>query len=376
MILLAQDSQDPGKLAYEDMYPPVGIDLLREIRNANQRAVDTIAEDSFGVADILNPLNDRPNAVSISIFFANIDNTYADQFPITDEDRGRWIKKYFRPLMQNVRWFEEGFDTGNWKLIVYVCPNSLNELKPEIDILDELQSFDFAEIRVMAKPSIGHGPGASWRFLAMSEFALDRVLIFDIDEPWNDSINTWHEAAANYGKPFTRAHHMPRPDFWLKPETAWFINHDGSVRNYPPMLSSKLMIEPELFGIPDVDRLMASHIWLRQSRAKSPNPLSQLADDEPLTPYNRPTGRHKCGWGNHWHQYCFDERFLKHVIFPCAAEAGKLCTWCLPQDIAGDLGQYLRENKLDDFLADFRYTQRMSPANIIVNGNRVVTEQL
>lgn len=64
------------------------------------------------------------------------------------------------------------------------------------------------------------------------------------------------------------------------------------------------------------------------------------------------------------------------MIFPCAAEAGKLCTWCLPQDITGNLGQYLRENKLDDFLADFRYTQRMNPANIIVNGNRVVTEQL
>lgn len=41
----------------------------------------------------------------------------------------------------------------------------------------------------------------------------------------------------------------------------------------------------------------------------------------------RPIGDHFYGWGGHWAMYGFDERVMKHVIFPYFAQRGQVSTW-------------------------------------------------
>jgi len=357
------------------MYPPVDVELLRLLHRSDSDAIESIISNSFCVDERINPLDEISNAVSISLFFANHYRDDQSQELINDDDRSVWIEKYYNSLIKNLDGFGTGFDTRIWKLIVYACPHSLSQLRPEYDLMNKLASYKFVEIRVMRNPSPGLAPGTLWRFLPISDLSLNSLLIYDIDEPWYDSINTWYKAALKYGKSFTRAHHLPRENFWLTPDSAWFVTEDGSIRNYATVLASKILVQPEKFGIADIDKLMGSYIWLRKLRAESANPFSQVDDEEPINPYNRPIGHHCYGFGNHWHHYCFDERFLKHVIYPYAAKNGALCTYCLPQDVTEDLLDYLIKHGLWDFLADFGYSQRMSEDNIIVNNDKVVVSE-
>jgi len=252
---------------------------------------------------------------------------------------------------------------------------TLTALLPGIDVLKTLLQHKFIEINIMRFPSVGAGPGALWRFLSMSDYKLDGLLLYDIDEPWSDDVSAWYKEAHQYDRPFTRAHHMPRDGFWLNPKRPWYLNKAGTAINYATILASKQLVRPRQFGLPDIDILISAYVALRMERANSGNPLSQLTDDEARTPYNRPIGVHKHGWGNHWYQYCFDERFLKHVVFPYAVRNGFLCTYCLPQFVTSDLQSYLRQPNLRDFLSDFKYTQT-HPNNIIVNNNDVFRESL
>ncbi len=361
--------------SYEDMYPPVGVEFLRSLYMSDFNSIESIISNSLCVDETINQLDEISNAVSISIFLPkNLGNNHS-QGPINDGHRSGWITKYYNSFIENLDGFEAGFDTCLWKLIVYTCPHSLSQLRPEYDLMSKLASYKFVEIRVMKNPSPGLAPGTLWRFLPISDLSLNSLLIYDIDEPWYESINTWYKTALKYSKSFTRAHHLPREKFWLRPNSAWFVTEDGSIRNYATVLASKILVQPEKFGVADIDKLMGSYIWLRKLRAESANPFSQVNDQEPINPYNRPIGHHCYGFGNHWHHYCFDERFLKHVIYPYAARNGALCTYCLPQDVTEDLLDYLIKHGLWDFLADFAYSQRMSEDNIIVNNNNIVVSE-
>jgi hypothetical protein len=360
---------------YEEMYKPVDVSYLREYAAEKPSLVAEIRERYISVGETVNPIVGVPNAVGVSLFRTRRDNTFRDQYPIKRRHSKRWLEKYYLRLLDNIEWFPHGFDARHWKLVVYLCPESLKALLPRHDVLATLSQYEFIEINIMRFPSVGHGPGALWRFLSMGDDRLDRVLILDIDEPWWHEANTWHRDLGRYDKPYTRAHHMPRDGFWLNPETPWYLDKAGHAVNYATILSSKQLVRPRQLGLSDIGTLISAYVALRMERVESENPRSQLADDEPATPYNRPFKRHKFGWANHWYQYCFDERFLKHVIFPYVVKRGFLCTYCLPQDVTDDLRAYLSQPALKDFLADFRYTQSNS-ANIIVNNNTLFDERL
>lgn len=352
---------------HELMYPPVGVEFLRSEYARNPVEVDRVRSQWFEIGATHNPLPAVENAVSISLFRAHIDNTFPHERDLDEDAAARWMRKYYEPLAANLRWFEEGFDTRHWKIVAYVCPNSLAAQAPERNLVAMIAACPFVELHVMSSPTVGHGPGALWRFLSMADRRLDRLLVFDIDDSWADPVNRWHLDAERFEKPYSRAVHMPRKNFWLDIEHPWRVADDGSVVNYPAILASKQLVRPRQLKLPDVDVLMSAYAVLRMERARSPNPVSQLDDDEPSTPYNQPFENYRLGWGNHWFQYCFDERFLKHVIYPYAVTTGSMCTYCLPQTTAPDLAAYLARPTLRDFLADFRSTQA-HPGNVIVTG--------
>lgn len=227
----------------------------------------------------------------------------------------------------------------------------------------------------MKYPSVGHSPGALWRLLSISDYSLDELLVFDIDEPWSNSVNRWHEETIVHGRALTRGVHIPRNNFWLGLDHPWGNPHK-QIKSYPPILCSKLHILPRQLEIADIDTLIAAYVFLRMRQSQSSNAVSQLDTDEPVTSCNRPRPIEPYGHQNHWHQYCFDERYLKHVVFSHAVSLGEVCTCCLPQDVTHDLASYLSRPTLAEFQADFRYTQRINPKNIIINQNRISDEEI
>jgi hypothetical protein len=59
---------------------------------------------------------------------------------------------------------------------------------------------------------------------------------------------------------------------------------------------------------------MKGFISLCKEREKSKNPYC-FDDNDPITYWNHPIGRHSFGWGRTITKYGFDEFFLKHVIY-------------------------------------------------------------
>lgn len=356
------------------MFVPIPLTFLRELRDRHREEIEAIEETYVALGPEPERRLPARNAVAISVFCAHRMNRYADEFPMDEKTLGDWLKSYADPLTENLARFPELFDTNEWKVIAYVCPTTLEKLKPTHDIVAELTEYPFVELQIMKHPSIGHSPGALWRLLSMSDTSLDELLIYDIDEPWALPINRWHGEARTYDWALARGVHMPRDGFWVNLEVPW--QREEGMNNYPPILCSKLNVRPLKLGIPDMSELISSYVFLRMRQSKTSNPVSQLHVSEPVTPFNRPTPLQPFGQRNHWYQYCFDERFLKHVIFPYAVEEGLVCTWCLPQDITDNLATYFARPTLRDFQADFRFTQRSHPNNVIVNNHRVVKEEI
>jgi hypothetical protein len=58
------------------------------------------------------------------------------------------------------------------------------------------------------------------------------------------------------------------------------------------------------------------------------------------------------GWGSTWYEYGFDERFLKHVIYPHVVAQGQLLTVATPAELAR-------------FPLDVQHVQRAHPANTL-----------
>lgn len=358
--------------SYEEMFPPVPVELLRRHHRENSSAVEALREEYLGLAEPQAPALPQRRAVCVSLFCADRMNTEPGATKLEPEARARWSKKYGVHFRQNLKRFGSLFDE-RWKLVVYACPTSLEQLKPDLDLIAELRRLPFVELRTMKHATVGHGPGALWRFLALADASLEQALVFDIDEPWDGPANAWHRDAAAFARPLTRGVLLPRPGFWLKPESPW--GGPGGRSYYPPILGSKILAFPEALGLPDVATLIAAYVHLRMRQSRSSNPVSQLDVREPVTRYNRPTRQFPMGFGSHWYQYCFDERFLKHVVFPYAVRRGLLTTYCIPQDETSDLGAWLQQPGLADFRADFVYTQQQAD-NLIVNGGRVVRERL
>ena len=96
-----------------------------------------------------------------------------------------------------------------------------------------------------------------------------------------------------------------------------FIDASKSCLNCATILASAIVNKPSALEF-NMGRVMSGFIRLVQDRLVIRSPLT-FTDDEPITWWNK-----DCefgvrdtmnGWGSHPFTYCFDERFLKHVIY-------------------------------------------------------------
>ena len=96
-----------------------------------------------------------------------------------------------------------------------------------------------------------------------------------------------------------------------------FIDASKSCLNFAVIPANAIAVKPSALEF-NMGRVMSGFIRLVQDRLVIRSPLT-FTDDEPITWWNK-----DCefgvrdtmnGWGSHPFTYCFDERFLKHVIY-------------------------------------------------------------
>ncbi|MFC1680640.1 hypothetical protein ACFL1S_02450 [Pseudomonadota bacterium] len=350
--------------SFDEVFPAVSVSFLKSLLESHGSDVEKVRDSCFRQRQIVNPLV-REKAISITL-----------NAPLRHRKLGEdvaaqevWNHKYRDQLLLNLQEFPDLLDPTEWKVMLFTHPESLDRLDP--DLLDTIRQLDYAELHFMANASELLSPATLWRFLPLSDLTLEQLLILDIDEDWKANIDGWYRGSVTCNMPFTRAHHIPRQGFWLNLLNPWTI-YDGSINNYLPIMASKILARPRELGLKDMATIMAAYIVLRQQRVYSGFPSTQLSDNEPITPYNRPYNYAPYGFGNHWNDYCFDERFLAHVVYHHVVARGALCTYCYEQYLVPDLFEYLNKYNLVDFMSDYAYVRLQSSNNIIVNRGRSV----
>jgi hypothetical protein len=297
-------------LSIEEMYPRVPVESLLSAE-WQQRFREYFLDSRELVDDPFHfvKLTERPHrkCVSVCLFHQSADNRYPGEFPIDEEN---WRRKYWNGLLDLV---QEMTSFPEWKLRIYV----------ERDLIDPLfgvlASHPQVEVLRMSTNSVGAGPGALWRYLALADRTLEIVLATDIDEPLAAKVDC------------IRSFEM---DGWstvgriggFVSDRNYLIDSDRSTaRNYATMLGGRIMSRPVRWDF-DVAAAMRGFMAYRRFMSMTDRPCFYCAGDRPSV-YNEPLGVHIHGWGSHWYRYGFDERFLKHVVYYHFADKGAIHTW-------------------------------------------------
>jgi len=302
-----KDRHAPGSIL--EMYPRVPVPLLLQ-ETWQRRFRDLFLDSGELKADpfATTPLTQRGHAhcVSVSLFRQHVDNRLAHELPV---DLGRWQRKYWSGLMRIVRELEAFAD---WKLRVYV-EHDLGDLAHAA-----LGRHPRIELYRMAINSIGGTPGMLWRFLALGDQSLETVLVTDIDEPLlakQPLLESFHHSPASLG----------RLGSFTSPNNYLIAPRESSAKNYPTIIASHVLSRPNRFSF-NLAATLRGFMAHRKWHAATKRHWAYAAD-EARGPYNEPVNAHLHGWGSHWYMYCFDERFLKHVLYYHFADRGELYTW-------------------------------------------------
>ena len=307
---VAAAASDAPPATIEQMYLPISVSLLvSEVWQ--QRFRDYFLEsgelsaDPFAVAERI----ERPQhkCVSVCIFKQNVNNRIPSEFSI---DETAWCSKYWNGLVnlaQEMRLLPE------WKLRVYVE----NQLWPET--VREFSENAQVELYRMRVESIGQSPGSLWRFLALDDRSLELVLVTDIDEPLSTKLN--HVRSFELDGTST----LGRIGGFVSPRNYFVSPGESPAKNFATVIASCVMSRPAGFDF-DVVAALRGFMAHRRQGSESNRPWA-YSDSESPSAYNQPIGAHHLGWGSHWYMYCFDERFLKHVVYYHFAAKGEVHTW-------------------------------------------------
>jgi len=317
-----------------DEYPECSPEFLSQYS-------DEDPSDCYTVDRIENARPER-NAAVTSLFIANCSNLFPNHNPCPSrEEGGIWWTRYVAKLFESVAFFDTYHTFQDWKLRIYLCP-TLVDLIPRF-----LTRCPRVEFYIMKRPSVSHSPGTLWRFLPLEDTSLDLGCIFDCDDlvlytlPCIDALRN----SPNMG--ISRI--LPRISEWIIP---------GVVMKYSAMWANSIIFRPSVLQIP-FKRLLLQFIAYRKSVFASDAPWQYPGQVEP-TLYTAPSGHmHLFGWGNHWYNYNFDERVLKHVVYPYVIRKGVLQTTVFapwkeddPIEMKRDI-EYVKSNPANEILELF-----------------------
>ena len=312
--VLARAGRDASPVAgpetIESMYPPVPVELLTS-DDMQERFTRYFLDSAELAADPfeVTTRTARPHrkCVSVCLFKQNADNRLPNERPVRDD---LWRAKYWDGLLAlagEMPHFPE------WKLRVYVEDQLWGAVEAAFANHPQVERYR------MRVSSVGAGPGALWRFLALADQTLDVVLVTDVDEPLTgkaDYIRSFElderSALGRLGGFESATHYLVDPP-------------RSRVKNYATVIAGRVMSRPARWDF-DVAAAMRGFMAHRRALSETARPWG-YADGETPTAYNEPVGDHVYGWGSHWYMYGFDERFLKHVVYYHFARRGAVHTW-------------------------------------------------
>ena len=270
----------------------------------------------FEVERRVNALPQFAKCITVSLFCQKVDNQFVNQYG-TIENRdvsSPWYARYVGGLLALIRDVAQDGAMREWKVRVHL-EKQLEYLVPEL-----LAAGERVEVFVMKANSVGAGPGMSWRYLAFDDQSLEVAFVMDIDDALASrkrhifAFATGRKAfgryMANYGDHFLIRNSDPV----------------GSPLNYAPALGGIVGFRPGMSGLCMRD-VMVEFIAHRQQRVMAGRFPNRETDEDRDTRYNTPVHSHHYGWGGHWFMYGFDERMLKHTLFPHFGMRGELQTW-------------------------------------------------
>ncbi|MCX7421412.1 MAG: FkbM family methyltransferase [Planctomycetia bacterium] len=308
----AMTTSNSNPKSIQEMYPQVPVEMLVS-DEWQQRFKEYFLDSGEFNADPFEVVEftERPHkkCVSVCLFKQNVNNRSPNEFPF---DENYWCSKYWKGLLGVI---DEMHDFPEWKLRIYVEKDLWDKVYREFSVHPQVELY-----RMMVN-SIGANPGSLWRFLALADPSLTVVLETDIDEPL-----MWK---ADYIRSFEM-------DSWssigrvggFASDRQFLVDPIGSTaKNYATMIGSRVMSRPTRFEF-DLSDAMRGFMAYRRYHSTSVRPWAYDVNEKPSA-YNQPIGAHVYGCGSHWYMYCFDERFLKHVMYYHFADKGEIHTWAL-----------------------------------------------
>lgn len=268
-----------------------------------------IEDEYYSVHTVLNGQPQR-KVMATSLFCAHPFALFPGHRDIPDHSKGStWWIRYVDKLCTSLAYFDTYYYFQDWKVRIYLDPNLLH-LQPILQTHTKRVEF-----YVMKKSSVGHNPGALWRFLAMEDCNIDMGCIFDCDEHVQITLPCIDTFSKNPKMGVGR----------FMPQCVASIP-EGGQRIHTPICAYIVCFRPSLLQLP-IHRLIMQYIAYRKSIATTDKPWYYPGMTE-QTPYTRSYGLdHMYGWGNYWYGYGFDERFLKHIIYPYSVRKGILQSW-------------------------------------------------
>ena len=323
-----------NNIALDKCYPPVSIDFLKKYSGDSKM---------FDVESIVNPLPGKNKAISCSLFCKDVNiQKESDQHSPDMSPNGKWYNRYMKPFIENMldKFPQTEFYKNGWKMRLYLA----NDLASKyLNLFSKYNKF--LEIYVMKSSSIGAVPGTLWRYLSYGDQSLDMVLVMDIDSPPINDLYKYVKKFNNYPK-----HLMFKLDYG----SPVVIAKDTDAVNNAVILGQRHLVRPKLLGLKNIKDIMSEFI---RYRINAPKP-NLYGDNDKENVCNKSYGQHIYGWGNNWLMYCFDERFLKHVIFYYIVQKGGMVS--------------LYDKKiLDEYPEEYDYAMKINRNNVYIDNKSV-----
>lgn len=253
-----------------------------------------ILDSYFRVKRIIN-VKKTKKLLTYSLFWKPQDNVNQETIHEKRVMKGRitsFYELYVEPLKRTISYFKKHEPKTRFRIY----------LASDLEFLITDLSSPNVEIFLMESSSIGHSPGAMWRFLAFGDKNVKWVCCQDSDEKERRRdiplINKWLHDHSTTG--FYRIHSTKSSDVF-----------DHAI--YSPIIANCFGAKRG-HGI-DFEKAMKGFILHRE-----------LFLDEDRHPQDTSLSGHPYGFGNHFPVYGFDERFLKHVIYFHLAKKAQLST--------------------------------------------------
>jgi hypothetical protein len=300
---------------HNEMYSIVDFDTLKNIYDKVDFIEQNKIKDLFEIEKIINPLESITNCISVSFFAQNVDNKFVNiDIPDHQNKQGDFYKKYTEKFINFIKDYNNSKFYFAYKIRIYLE----KQLYSYIDFF--LSLSDHIEIYYMKHNSIGASPGMLWRHLAFDDKTLDTVFSSDIDVDFYFRIPHFLHNFSKSNKTFGRLMVDYNDDFIIDKQ-----NKEDSPMNYSVCLGSLLAFRPKKNDFQIKDTII-QYILYRIERTKTMKP-SEDFDDKNTDKYNKPIDQHIYGWGGYWTMYGFDEKYLKHTVFPYLVRKGEVISF-------------------------------------------------